>query len=276
MAEHQPKESANDYYVYVYIDPRNYEEFYYGKGKGYRKDAHLKDSSDCEKVERILEIRKEGVEPIIRVIAKQLTESQAFLIEKTLLWKLGKWTTNKSPGHFSKHFRPQDTLHKDLYGFDYEHQLYYFACGENEAKNWDDFRKFGYISGGWGPRYRDSMTGFNPGDIIAAHLKRYGFVGIGRILSQAQMIRDVRIEEKRLLDLPLTSSVPNHDINDDEQCEYVCLVKWIKSVPREHAKWLPKSGLYTTPIVRASLENQTTTIDFLEKEFGVDFKKLLR
>jgi hypothetical protein len=24
----------NNYYVYVYIDPRNYEEFYYGKGKG--------------------------------------------------------------------------------------------------------------------------------------------------------------------------------------------------------------------------------------------------
>lgn len=31
----------DDYYVYVYIDPRNYEEFYYGKGKGSRKNAHL-------------------------------------------------------------------------------------------------------------------------------------------------------------------------------------------------------------------------------------------
>jgi len=27
----------DDYYVYVYIDPRNHEEFYYGKGKGSRK-----------------------------------------------------------------------------------------------------------------------------------------------------------------------------------------------------------------------------------------------
>ncbi len=24
----------NDYYVYVYIDPRNFEEFYFGKGRG--------------------------------------------------------------------------------------------------------------------------------------------------------------------------------------------------------------------------------------------------
>ena len=42
----------SDYYVYVYIDPRNYEEFYYGKGKGSRKDAHLSDSSDSEKARR--------------------------------------------------------------------------------------------------------------------------------------------------------------------------------------------------------------------------------
>jgi len=26
-----------DYYVYVYIDPRNLEEFYYGKGQGARR-----------------------------------------------------------------------------------------------------------------------------------------------------------------------------------------------------------------------------------------------
>lgn len=267
---------ANDYYVYVYIDPRNHEQFYYGKGKGYRKDAHLKESSDSEKVKRIAEIRKVGLEPIIRVIAKNLSESEAFLIEKTLLWKLGKWTTNKSSGHFSKHFRPQDTLHQDLFGFDYEHQLYYFNCGENDARNWDDFRRYSYISAGWGPRYRDAMLGFHPGDIIVAHLKKYGYVGIGRILTPAQPIRDVRIDDQRLLDMPLIPPTPNHDVNDKEQCEYVCRVKWIKSVTREKAKWVSNSGLYTTPMVRASLEKQKTTTDFLEKEFGVDFKKLLR
>ena len=39
----------NNYYVYVYIDPRNLEEFHYGKGKGSRKDAHLEDVSDSQK-----------------------------------------------------------------------------------------------------------------------------------------------------------------------------------------------------------------------------------
>ena len=29
---------VSQYYVYVYIDPRNFEEFYFGKGKGSRKE----------------------------------------------------------------------------------------------------------------------------------------------------------------------------------------------------------------------------------------------
>ena len=53
--------SNNNYYVYVYIDPRNHEEFYYGKGIGSRKDARLRDSSDNEKAKQIAAIKKEGL-----------------------------------------------------------------------------------------------------------------------------------------------------------------------------------------------------------------------
>jgi hypothetical protein len=115
----------NDYYVYVYIDPRNLKEFYYGKGTGSRKEAHLLDTSDSAKAKRIKEIKKEGLEPIIRVIARGLDENEALLIEKTLLWKLDG-LTNISSGHFADKFRPHDTLHKELSGFDYQNGFYYY------------------------------------------------------------------------------------------------------------------------------------------------------
>ncbi len=51
----------SSYYVYVYIDPRNFEEFYYGQGSGSRKDAHLDDTSDSAKATRIAEIKQEGL-----------------------------------------------------------------------------------------------------------------------------------------------------------------------------------------------------------------------
>ena len=41
---------VQNYYVYVYIDPRNNEEFYYGKGRGNRRYAHLAARGDSAKV----------------------------------------------------------------------------------------------------------------------------------------------------------------------------------------------------------------------------------
>ena len=53
--------SDGRFYVYVYIDPRNNEEFYYGKGTGSRKLAHLSQEGDNEKINRIKNIKKEGL-----------------------------------------------------------------------------------------------------------------------------------------------------------------------------------------------------------------------
>ena len=176
----------NNYYVYVYIDPRNLEEFYFGKGKGSRKDAHLSATGDSDKVRRIAAIKKAGLTPIIRVIARGLSEHDALLVEKTLLWKLGRQLTNVSSGHYAKNFRPHNTAHLELSGFDYERGLYYYNVGEGVHRDWDDYRTFGFISAGQGVRWRDAMLGFRTGDVVAAYLKKHGFVGIGRITDQAR------------------------------------------------------------------------------------------
>ena len=120
------------------------------------------------------------------------------------------------------------------------------------------------------------MLAFNKGDIVAAYLKRRGFVGIGKITNKAKMIGDVRVRGRRLLDLDLVSPTPDHDCDDPEQCEYACTVKWIKRVPREDAKSVRGKDLFTTPLIRASLESQPKTLRFLEREFDVDFGKLLK
>lgn len=268
--------SNEDYYVYVYIDPRNHEEFYYGKGKGSRKDAHLKDKSDNDKANRIAAIRKQGLEPLIRVIARGLTQSEALLIEKTLLWKLGKWTTNIATGHFSKKFRPHNTLHKEVFGFDFENGLYYYNVGENAFRNWDDYAKYGFISAGLGPKYRDVMKAFNQGDLVAAYLKSNGFVGVGRIVETAKRIRDVQIKGTPLLQLKLKATEPDHDCDNDELCEYVCAVKWLARVPRDEGKKSAGMKLFTNPQIRASLNSHPKTVRFIEREFGISIKAALK
>lgn len=264
----------NNYYVYVYIDPRSYEEFYYGKGKGSRKDAHLAEESDSEKSKRISLITQAGLKPIIRVIAKGLNEHDALLIEKTLLWKLGRQLTNISSGHYADNFRPHDKLHTELSGFDYHCGLYYYNVGDGQHRKWEDQRKYGFISGGQGRRWRDFMLSFLPGDIIAAYLKRKGFVGIARIKDRAKPVREIMIGGKPLLSCNLECTGMGENQESDENCEYVALVEWVQTVDRSTAKFRPK--LYTTPLLRASLDGQPETIKFLEEEFNVNLRELVR
>ena len=264
-----------DYYVYVYIDPRNYDEFYYGKGKGNRKDAHLSDESDSEKAKRINDIKKAGLNPIIRVIVRDLTENQAFLIEKTLIWKLGRTLTNKSTGHFADKFRPQNTIYRELQGFDYKNEVYYINIGEGPTRHWDDCKKYEFLSAGGGRIYSDPIKALEHGDIVVAYLKRYGFVGIGIVKEKAVTVDNFLHNGQNLKSIELTQPGMFKGIGDKDKVEYLVKVKWIKAYDREHAKWQKNSGLFTSQLIRASLQGQPMTIEYLEKEFDIKFSDLI-
>jgi hypothetical protein len=103
----------NDYYVYVYLDPRkpgnynysgltfNHEPFYVGKGKGDRFKAHHYEchSYNQYKWNKIQKIKKLGLEPIILKIVENLTEKEAFFEESITISKIGRSIlTNMSNG----------------------------------------------------------------------------------------------------------------------------------------------------------------------------------
>ncbi len=167
-------EEHSDYYVYVYIDPRNFEAFYYGKGKGNRKKAHLVDKKESKKVDRNKSIKNEVHLNIIKVIAKNLTEDQAFLIEATLIWKSGESLTNDVAGHLSRKFRAHDTLHLDLSGFDFRNGLYFVNVGEGQHRCWEDCKQYGFLSAGQDPKYSKPLKKTEVGDYVVAYLKGKG------------------------------------------------------------------------------------------------------
>ncbi len=268
------KVNTAEYYVYVYIDPRNFEEFYYGKGKANRKDAHLNDNSDSEKSKRIKAIQKSGLSPIIKVIAKELTEREAFLIEKTLIWKLGKNLTNQSSGHFAEKFRPHDTMHLDLAHFDFKNGLYYVNVGEGEHRNWDDCKNYGFLSAGQHQKYSDPIRTLMQGDIIAAYLKGSGYVGIGRVKEHAVRVNDFKFDGKLLNTLDL-KTLAIFDNCDNENSEFTIKIEWIKSVDRKDGKWKSNEGLFSSQLIKASLQGQPKTIEFLEKEFEIKFNEIM-
>lgn len=81
------------YYVYEYVDPRNNQPFYIGKGKGDRFSYHIKNLDDGynpHKTNKIKKILSENLEPIINIVVSGLTETEAFEIESSLITKFGR------------------------------------------------------------------------------------------------------------------------------------------------------------------------------------------
>ena len=79
------------YYVYLYIDPRDDSVFYVGKGKGERALGHLYDVSESAKVQKIRELRLDGLEPRIDILVHGLEdERDALRVEAAVIDLLGK------------------------------------------------------------------------------------------------------------------------------------------------------------------------------------------
>lgn len=143
---------------------------------------------------------------------------------------------------------------------------YWFVnVGQGEHRTWEDNRKYGFIGAGQGKRYSSALKRLKPGDRIYAYINRQGYVGLGEVLTAAQMIKDFTVNDKSLLDCPLVAEHPNENMDNDELSEWVVGVNWIKTVPSSQAKTF--SGVFANQNVVCKLR-QDQTLRFVQKEFG--------
>lgn len=90
-----------EFYVYIYIDPRNESPFYVGKGSGDRYLQHLKTAKSNSywkdpnkiKINKIRKILSVGLEPTIDIITCN-SEEDSFLLEKSIIEKYGRIDNN--------------------------------------------------------------------------------------------------------------------------------------------------------------------------------------
>ena len=90
------------FYVYAYIDPIDSTIRYIGKGTGDRALSHLHSNEESDKVKWIQGLKEIGKIPQIDIIARNLSEETALLIERSLIDSIGLGhgkLTNKVRGH---------------------------------------------------------------------------------------------------------------------------------------------------------------------------------
>ena len=95
------------YYVYLLSDPRTDKVFYVGKGVGNRINHHLlgaldEKTKETDKIKKIREIQKAGLEVELIILRHGLTEKEAFEIESSMIDFIGMENlTNIVLGHNS-------------------------------------------------------------------------------------------------------------------------------------------------------------------------------
>jgi len=112
------------------------------------------------------------------------------------------------------------------------------------------------------------------GDVVVAYLKGKGYVGVGKVSARAVPYLDYRYQGRLLKDFDLVQPNMDHDSEDPALAEYILRVTWVNAVPREDAKWQQRSGLYSTQLIRSSLDGQPQTVAFIEDAFGVTLRDL--
>lgn len=102
-------EELNNFYVYIYLDPRKpgiftygdlsfeYEPFYVGKGSGARITKNLKDKTKIPKANKIRSIVAANLHPITEKVYENLCELDAFIGETYLIALIGRRDRNQGP-----------------------------------------------------------------------------------------------------------------------------------------------------------------------------------
>jgi len=123
---------------------------------------------------------------------------------------------------------------------------FYVSFGDLSWRSWDDARKYGFISGGGGSWYSQTLKLLSPGDRVWVKIPRTGYVGVGKVVEPMQSVKDFTVTTpegvRPALDVLRYGDKYRATASDPEKAEYFVRVQWLDSVPESKA--LNEVGLF--------------------------------
>lgn len=151
---------------------------------------------------------------------------------------------------------------------------YYASFGHGMGRDWEDARKYSFISSGGGRWYSRTLNQLSSGDRVWVNIPHTGYVGVAIVEDSAVMAKDFTVHtkegEKPIFEVPLKASFLKQFIDDEEKSEYFVKVKWIKNVTRKQA--VSKIGFLgnQNSVCKPRDSKWLFTIDTLKNVWGID------
>ncbi|UTH75661.1 endonuclease NucS domain-containing protein [Chromobacterium sp. IIBBL 290-4] len=148
---------------------------------------------------------------------------------------------------------------------------FYVSFGDATSRSWEDARRFGFISGGGGSWYSQTLKLLSPGDRVWVKIPKKGYVGVGVVQEQVQPVLDFKIQtemgEQPALDLLKHADLYRSTAEDAECAEYFVRVNWLDAVPENRA--VNEVGLFgnQNTVCQPTTPKWRHTVDRLKKFF---------
>ena len=149
---------------------------------------------------------------------------------------------------------------------------WYVSFGdEPTGRQWVDGMKYGFVSGGGGKKYSQTLKNLPLGARIFTYIPKIGYVGVGTVTGEAQRFDETTVIvdgiETKLTDLALAGNYRHDGDEDDDNAEWAVPVEWTRAVPRDQG--VRKTGLYANQNTATKMRSQFT-IEHLTAAFGLD------
>lgn len=113
---------------------------------------------------------------------------------------------------------------------------YYVSYG---GRSWSDAVKYGFIGGGGGSWYSQTLKLLSPGDLAWVKIPKTGYVGVGRVMESVQAAKDFKVTtpsgERLAVDVLQDGDRYRKNMENPELSEYFVRVQWLDTVPESRA-----------------------------------------
>ena len=146
---------------------------------------------------------------------------------------------------------------------------FYVSLGGH--RDWELWRKFGYICAGGGRFYSGTLTHLQQGHRVFVNVPKTGFVGVGEVVETVKSVNDFTVtvngSEIPVLNVPeIQPQRFDHNSDDVELCEYFVRVRWLETVSADNAFWA--RGLFASQHSACKLRHDDT-IKAVCQRFGI-------
>jgi hypothetical protein len=145
-----------------------------------------------------------------------------------------------------------------------------FGDDDSGTRDWEDARKYGFISAGGGSFYTSPFRLLTPGSRVWVNVPGTGFAGVGKVLGPAVPVKDFLVQGKPFLSLPHAG---HYGVaggkTPSESTEMTVPIQWIHHEPLSQA--VKEKGFYGNQwtVTQSTQPKWQHTVERLKARWGI-------